>query len=85
MKHVLITVKNVFKIEILTEICDTREEAYGKMKEALRKRLIMDGADDIMPALEEGIEFSNAVLHESDAYIFQGFDTISHHWKIIEV
>ena len=55
------------------------------MKDALRKRLEIDGDEGRMPALEKGVEFSNAALHESDAYIFQGFDEISHHWKIIEV
>lgn len=85
MKHVLITVKNILKMEILTEICDTKEEAYGKMKDALLKRLKMDGDEDFMPLLKNGVEFSNVVLHETDAYIFQDTGKTSHHWKIIEV
>ena len=43
MKYILITVRNILKVEIITEVCDTKEEAYNKMKTALYNRLKMDG------------------------------------------
>ena len=85
MKYILITVRNILKVEIITEICDTKEEAYNKMKTALYNRLKMDGDEKNIDLLADGIEFSNAILNENDAYIYQNFGETYHHWKIIEV
>lgn len=85
MKYILITVRNILKVEIITEVCDTKEEAYNKMKTALYNRLKMDGDEKYISMLEEGIELSNAILNENDAYIYQDFGKTFHHWKIVEV
>ena len=65
--------------------CDTKEEAYNKMKTALYNRLKMDGDEKNIDLLADGVEFSNAILNENDAYIYQNFGETYHHWKIIEV
>ena len=70
MKYILITVRNIFKVEIITEVCDTKEEAYNKMKTALYNRLKMDGGENLIDLLANGLEFSNTVLNENDAYIY---------------
>ena len=85
MKYMLITVRNILKIEITTEVCNTKEEAYNKMKTALYNRLKMDGAENLIDLLADGLEFSNTVLNENDAYIYQNFGETYHHWKIVEV
>lgn len=85
MKYILITVRNIFKVEIITEVCDTKEEAYNKMKTALYNRLKMDGDENLIDLLANGLEFSNTVLNENDAYIYQNFGETYHHWKIVEV
>ena len=85
MKYILITVRNILKMEIITEICDTKEEAYNKMKTALYNRLKMDGDENLIDLLANGLKFSNTVLNENDAYIYQNFGETYHHWKIIEV
>lgn len=85
MKYMLITTRNVIKTEIITEIFDTKEEAYNKMKTALYNRLKMDGDEKFITILEDGAELSNAILNENDAYIFQNFGDTSHHWKIVEI
>ena len=85
MKYILITVRNILKVEIITEVCDTREEAYSKMKTALYNRLKMDGDENLIDLLANGLKFSNAILNENDAYIYQNFGETYHHWKIIEV
>ena len=85
MKYILITVRNIFKVEIITEVCDTKEEAYNKMKTALYNRLKMDGDENLIDLLANGLKFSNAVLNENDAYIYQNFGETYHHWKIVEV
>lgn len=85
MKYILITVKNILKTEIITEVCNTKEEAYNKMKKALYERLKVDGDEKYITILEDGGELSNAILNKNDAYIFQNFGETSHHWKIIEV
>ena len=85
MKYILITVRNILKIEITTEVCNTKEEAYNKMKTALYNRLKMDGDENLIDLLADGLEFSNTVLNENDAYIYQNFGETYHHWKIVEV
>ena len=85
MKYILITVRNILKVEIITEVCDTKEEAYNKMKTALYNRLKMDGDENLIDILANGLEFSNTVLNENDAYIYQNFGETYHHWKIVEV
>ena len=85
MKYILITVRNILKVEIITEVCDTKEEAYNKMKTALYNRLKMDGDEKNIDLLTDGVEFSNAVFNENDAYIYQNFGETYHYWKIIEV
>ena len=85
MKYMLITVRNILKIEITTEVCNTKEEAYNKMKTALYNRLKMDGDENLIDLLADGLEFSNTVLNETDAYIYQNFGETYHHWKIVEV
>lgn len=85
MKCMLITVRNILKLEILTTICDTKEEAYSKMKTALCDRLKMDGDEKYISMLEDGVELSNAMLNKNEAYIHQDFGETSHHWKIVEL
>lgn len=87
MKYVLITARNILKMEILTEIFQTQQEAYNTMKTALYNRIKMDenNADQYMEMLADGIEFSNMILKENNAYIYQDFGETYHHWKIIEV
>ena len=45
----------------------------------------MDGDEKNIDLLADGVEFSNAILNENDAYIYQNFGETYHHWKIIEV
>lgn len=85
LKYVLITVRNILKLEIKTEIFKTKEAAFNAMKTELYNRLKMDGAENYMNILEDGIELSNAKLNENDAYIYQDCAETYHHWKIIEV
>ena len=83
--YMLITVRKIVCVEIITELFQTKEEAYRKMKSELCRRLEMDGDEDKMSLLEDGIELSNAILNENDAYIYQDFGDVFHHWKIIEI
>ncbi len=87
MKYILITVRNILKVEILTEIFQTKNDAYKAMKTALYNRVKMDekNVDQYMEMLEDGIEFSNMILKENSAYIYQDFGKTYHYWKIIEV
>lgn len=89
MKYILITVRKIFILEIITESCETKEEAVKKMKAALLARIKMDGsekeAEKEMELLEDGIEFSNAILKENEAYIYQDCGEVFHHWKIVEI
>lgn len=57
------------------------------MKTALYNRIKMDenNTDQYMEMLEDGIEFSNMILKENSAYIYQDFGETYHYWKIIEV
>lgn len=68
MKYMLITVKNILKLEIITEKFETKNEAYKKMKSELYTRLKIDNDENYMKLLENGMELSNAALNENDAY-----------------
>lgn len=85
MRYMLITVRNIFHVEIITKIYGSKEDAVNQMKTELYNRLKIDGDEKKMEFLESGIELSNAVLHENDAYIYQDFGNTFHHWEIVEV
>lgn len=88
MRYMLIEVNNLFlSINIKTEIFTSKTKAFNCMKKALYYRLEMDNNEDMMGLLESGVEFSNAVLHHDNAYIYQGYGELYlyHHWKIVEI
>lgn len=84
----LITVSNICSIQIKTKQFSTKEEALSEMYDQLERRLAMDNTQNIkaeMELLKNGVELSNAAIHEDSAYIYQNCAETWHHWKIAEI
>lgn len=86
-KYLLIKVSQVglFHTRISTSICHTPEEAYQTMKQDFCKELDIEGADNYITRMEEGIQFSNMTLTNKTANLYLDCGNTSCHWKIIEI
>lgn len=82
MKYILISVNNIISVNINTEIFKTKEDAFNKMKFELSQKL---NNKEHMQLLENGIELSNAILNENNAYLYTNLGKSYWHWKIVKV
>lgn len=84
MRYMLITVRDWHRVNITTEICETKELAYARMKSALAKAL-EDKDNTYINLLESGVELSNGGLCEDSAWAVMEYGDDKYNWKIVEV
>lgn len=78
----LITVRDITRVEITTEIFETMEDAYTTMQKRLYKVLDDETSINI---LEMGCDLSNGGISDNSAWAVMDFGDTKYNWKIVEI